>query len=242
MKINIISDLHLQNDDNLSDYPIYLDSFEKSDILVIAGDIGTSKNYKTIIDKFKVQEGKIFNDLIWIKGNHDYWGIGNKSILPSTNDNQIYIIDDVAFICSPMWTPIFNTDLIEAGMNDYNFIHDFSPRDSSILFYKNAEWILSQIEFLRKQSKKIVVVTHTTPIQEMIDRKFYGNSLNEAFCVMDPVYNNKFKDANVSLWICGHSHTFCDITIGETRFVRNPLGYVSFNEQTNFKKNFIVDI
>ena len=61
-------------------------------------------------------------------------------------------------------------------------------------------------------------------IQEMAYTDELGfRRVNDAYCVMD----GSCDDIKPLVWIHGHSHSRCDITIDGVRYIRNPIGYRS---------------
>lgn len=258
MTINLISDIHCRNNKFTPNF-----DFEKltpADVLVIAGDIGTFVNRNKIIQKISdnyIGKDKQFKYLVYCWGNHDYyvtdhhWMKGHEYSYsgPLTSDNYVVIIDNIAFICSCMWSPIFNQFAISNYMNDYVYIREFTTKKCNELFEQNARWILNMINMYKGMGHKIVVVTHHLPSYQLIDFRYRSGSqsiLNEAFAVIDAEWQQKFFDAKPDMWLHGHSHQFMDTTINDIRFVRNPFGYdwPSVHEYlvTDFKYNHILEI
>lgn len=258
MTINLISDIHCRNTNFTHNF-----DFEKlapADVLVVAGDIGTFLNRDKIIKKINdnyIGQDKKFKSLVYCYGNHDYyvtdhfWMMkhGNMYRGPLVTDNHVNIFDDTVFICSCMWSPIFDQERIGSVMNDYYYIDGFTPTKCNELFEHNAQWILDINDLYKKQGMKTVVVTHHLPTYQVVD-EFYKSGrysyLNEAFAVMDNKWEQRFFDANIDLWLHGHSHQFMDRVIGNTRYVRNPFGYdwPTIHEylKTNFKYDYIIRI
>lgn len=258
MTINLVSDIHCRNTNFTPNF-----EFEKlapADVLVIAGDIGTFVNRDKIIKKINdnyIGEDKKFKSLVYCYGNHDYYVTdhfwmkkhGNMYCGPLVTDNHVDIKDDVVFICSCMWSPIFDQIRVSSGMNDYVYIRGFSVAKCNELFEHNAQWILDMNKLYKDQGMKTVVVTHHLPTYQLVDDQYKGGPysyLNEAFAVMDVEWQQKFFDAGIDLWLHGHSHQFMDRTINNTRFVRNPFGYdwPTIHEylHTNFKYDCVIEI
>ena len=127
MKIQIVSDLHLEfpeNRDWLDQNPI----LPEGDVLLIAGD--------TIPDKYK-KKARVFYEKVSIEfpfiistmGNHEFYhGIidyaypSYKSFLSPNHirlNNQSHMIEDVKFIVSILWShvPVDHQDLIATKMS-----------------------------------------------------------------------------------------------------------------------------
>ena len=254
MTINILSDIHCRN----KSLPPHLnfDDLVKTDVLVIAGDLGTFPNRQKIIDRIdKKYKNVKYDELITIWGNHDYyitdrWWLNNhrKEIVgPQKTDNYIKVINGVAFICSPMWTRIYRQMFVTRSMNDYNYIPGFDTKKENELFDWNSNWIINRICQCKANGLKTVVVTHHCPHPDCIDPQYMYSELNEAFYVLEQPIIDKFVAAEPDLWIYGHSHSHDDRVIGKTRFIRNPYGYEwgpGMDEYlyTGFKLNTIVEI
>jgi len=64
---------------------------------------------------------------------------------------------------------------------------------------------------------------------------------------MNPAYASNLNELilshpKIKYWICGHLHDFNVTKIGKTTIIRNPLGYVFENQQTDFKRDFVVEV
>ena len=79
------------------------------------------------------------------------------------------------------------------------------------------------------------------PLLELISAKFKFSKENEAFASKLSELLYQYSD-RIPLWIHGHSHDFIDKDFISTRFIRNPLGYLRYDEEKNFKNNFTVDV
>lgn len=258
MTINLISDIHCRNKSLPPN--LHFEQLAPADVLVIAGDLGTYPARNKILDNIKKNytgENYQFKHLVYCWGNHDYyvtdrWWLKKHFDIyqgPNTSDNHVDVIDDVAFICSTMWSFIYDHSKITAGMNDYVYIPTLTSYQSTELFEKNAKWILDMIELYKGMNKKTVVVTHHLPHPQTISEEYRrgpNSELNEAFCVLKQSWYDAFEKAGADLWLHGHSHQFDDQVIGTTRCVRNPFGYdwagIQEWQYTGFKYNCILEI
>lgn len=254
MTINVLSDIHCRN----KSLPpsLNFDDLEKTDVLVIAGDIGTYPNRQKIIDKINDKWlGVKFDHLIYVWGNHDYYVTDRhwlkhhekQYVGPQKTDNRIVEIGDVAFVCSPMWTKIYRQMYVSCRMNDYNYIPGFTTAIENDLFDWNKKWIVNRVKQLKEFGKKVVVVTHHGPDPECIDPVYKYDDLNEAFYCLEGPTIKEFNECGADVWIYGHSHSHDDRIICGTRYIRNPYGYEwgpGNNEYlyTGFKLNTIIEI
>lgn len=265
MKINIISDLHgyFAKSKNGVYYKTGFDpaKLEPADVLVVAGDLGYRyTDFADIYENLTKHSDK-YKKMIVVHGNHDFYDSPVNYVEDEKHNFVEYFPDEnVWFICTPLWTPITYSKLaIKANLNDYYYIPDFTVELSTKLYYQNIKWIESMIDEINAKpnpegspEKRIVIVTHHMPHEYLIEPRYIGNRLNEAFCVMKEGFDGTMeaimKKPNVKVWAYGHCHTEepeqtkipgCDIL-----FCRNPIGYCfenSYNE-CNFSYNFTVEV
>jgi len=114
MKIQLASDLHLEFPENrewIKNNPL----IPKGDVLLLAGDIISDK-YKKKARGFYEKIAKDFPFIISTMGNHEFYKGEVKYAYPfyksniSENhirlNNQSYIIDDIKFIVSTLWSHV----------------------------------------------------------------------------------------------------------------------------------------
>lgn len=257
MKLAICSDLHLEIG------KISLSNTENADVLILAGDIiveqqyDFNKNYRES-EKYYTFFNEIserFPNVIYIFGNHEYYygnlqhSVNNlKDVLKSFSNihilnNENLIIDDVKFIGSTLWTSLNNSSpvtnfYVQSSMNDYRHIRNGEYKllasDTVEENRKSFNYICENINH-----EKVVVITHHAPSYQLVNDRHGSNSeLKHAY------YNNYdqfiIDNPQIKAWIFGHTHDKHDITIGETRVLSNPRGYVGYdNISVNFKLEYI---
>jgi predicted phosphohydrolase len=255
MNILIFSDLHvdcrpLQFNNLLS---------HKESIAIVAGDI-SSFNSPTFLPTIK-ELSYLVKYLLFTPGNHEYYGcdiitsklkaIENLKQYPNVIflDNTTFILDNVKFIGTTLWTDMNKNDWFakhsaKNNMNDFHIIRNngnvFTPDDSIELFNNNVSFIKDELE-LSKQDDNIytnVVVTHHAPSYKSILPKYLHDSCNPAFAsdLSELILNN-----NIKYWIHGHMHSFINYTIGDTNIICNPRGYNN-KENPLFSTTYNVDI
>ena len=84
-----------------------------------------------------------------------------------------------------------------------------------------------------------VVISHHAPSPRSIADKYRGNALNPAF-VSD--LEALILEYDIALWIHGHTHTAFDYSIGETRVICNPRGYLPYETDTGYKPDMVLEI
>lgn len=271
MKIRLLSDLHLEfehkvhKDQHLSIPILPTDS---DTVLVLAGDIGNAKKKGTYVPLVTDASAR-FKKVIFVLGNHEFYGTSfvraydkiseNLSHLSNVHvmNNETITIDDVVFICSTMWASVDNNDplmILNARneMNDYKCIRNgpkqapymrkLDPQDTVVAFIEAKKFIFD--ELLKYKDTKIttVVVTHHACSHQSIGPIFQGDKMNPMYAT-ELGYDMLDVDGP-TIWLHGHLHNSMDYTIGDTRIVINPRGYVHVPTMmnANFDLNLILDI
>jgi len=245
MKLQIMSDLHLEmHADRGAEFIRDLDS-SGVDVLVLAGDITMARDYEDLENVFKPLARK-YRHILYVPGNHEYYRSSPKDVtqnlaklareIPEVEipENDVVLVAGQRFVGGTMW---FRPDpmgvLNKRFMNDFSLIKDFEP------------WVYDQnIAFEKALATKVepsdVVLTHHLPAPESIAPKFARSALN-AFFLCD--MTSYLRDLQPKLWIHGHTHNGCDYMIDRTRVVSNPLGYPKeFGSLEAFKPAFHVEI
>lgn len=160
-------------------------------------------------------------------------------------EKQSIEFDDVTFVCGTMWTDFNDGDpstlmSIAYCMNDFRIVKNslakepINTMEGEVLvagkFTPEYAWgeHIKFIDFLNKaieNKSKVVVVTHHGPSKKSIHPKYaddyemnggYVSSLED---IIEP-------NPQIKYWIHGHVHSKFDYTIGETRVLTNPRGYI----------------
>ncbi len=240
MNIQILSDLHLEfHSDNGDSFISSMDSTDV-DVLVIAGDLGTS----TVLPEALRQLTDKFPHVVYVAGNHDYWG-STFDILHDTlgklNDgisnlhwlnHDVVTIDNQRFVGSCLW---FRQSTIDAGQHmvnftDFHYIGGFVDR-----VYKENK---KAIDFFTHNLKEgDIAITHHLPSFACVAPNWVGSPLNRFFvCDMEEI----IKKTKPVLWVHGHTHENCDLVLGQTRLVCNPFGYLACEENQRYAEKLII--
>lgn len=257
MKIYYISDIHLEQYE-LEGYPLptisspnFLQKIRdyaphSTCILVLAGDIGypASSHFLDFIRDCV----KYFHHIIYVSGNHEYYGFKNnycmdeiENILISYDEqieqfhylqNEYLILEDIIFYGMTLWTHIpFNfIEEIENRMKDYRYINwtkseKFKSNHTNELHSIAIEEFTQFCELRKKSpnlsSKTLIVVSHHCPTMNL-----HTGNRNDIFSY--GYYSNSLSDDNINqstYWIYGHTHVPADFQINNTRLLSNPHGY-----------------
>ena len=238
MQINFISDLHLEFG------PMEIEP-EAGDVLVLAGDI----DIKGRVDWINDIAGR-FNHVIYVLGNHEFYNGAMDSIYRKTREglvdnvhlleNESVTIAGVTFHGATLWSDFLNGNPMsylqcDQAINDYRLIR---AGDGNYRFKPQIAHSLHNISkvFLQENVKEgDVVVTHMAPSLLSIHEK-YKNDMNINGSYASDL-SELILDTKPELWFHGHVHTSFDYTIGNTRILCNPRGYVGEELNSEFEPN-----
>ena len=239
VKIQIISDLHLEFMDKLPDF---LHNFRMTDYLFLAGDIGYP-NYPNF------KEGLFYQFISWccdnyikvfyVMGNHESYNCDMIHIRESLSNiskeklNFIFLekgivsnIESYKVIGCTLWSHPDKEAFIY--MNDRNFIKindkKIKREDIINLHQQDKKWINNNVD------KNTIVLTHHLPSFNLIHNDLQNNDFQKRNTGYASDSDNLLKKSKV--WIFGHTHRYSDIILYETRCICNPHGY--FNQDDKF--------
>ena len=268
MKIQVVSDLHLEFSD------INIQNQNNADVLILGGDIMVAskvhkpeseygKRYRDFLKRVSFQ----FPHVVYVMGNHEfydsgYWikGIEEMRLACGVHDNVYLLerdykqIDDVLFVGGTLWTDMNKFDpltlhTVRDSMNDYRAIRNdakgytnLKPADTCERHRETRDYI--KLIASENKDKKIVVVGHHAPSYQSVHEMYRHDTL------MNGAYYSSLEDImldnpHIKLWTHGHMHNTFDYMVGETRVVCNPRGYhqpSGWSEDTGWDQNFIVEI
>lgn len=243
MNIFLLSDLHLEviKEINISEL-ISKFGFSKTEnsIFVLAGDIGDPRS--EVYTQFVLEMSKLYDQVLIILGNHDYYRYSLQETLEYIKDlkiaenvhflNQSYFFyRGIKFIGCTLWT---NSDekLINR-MHDYTNITDFTSEMCNNLHKQHVKWLENELNV--HYDGQIVVITHHLPSKTLIDSQYIGDERN-IFYADDLEYLMEKAD----IWLCGHTHIGLQKTIGKCKCYVNPVGYM--DEETIYNKNLKIPV
>ena len=263
MHLRIMSDVHLEFAPftNMAKLPT-----DKDGVLILAGDICPYHSLRHTLVSFLRMVSAQFGKVIYILGNHEYYGHGSlldghkkirelirKEKLKNVFllQNQTKIIEQVAFIGATLWTDfdkgnslsMFNA---QRGIADYGeiFYHKpngyfrrIVPGDTYALHLRSRRYVFEAVKKQKALGRKTVLVLHHGVSSLSVHERYRGQSLNSAF-VSD--LSSEILDVGSDLIIHGHVHDSFDYVLGSTRVVVNPRGYPRENKGWN--ESLVVEI
>jgi len=245
VKIQVVSDIHQET---LRHKPRLLTSNLDCDLLILAGDIcSTPREMVYLPPELPV---------IHVMGNHEYSGKDFKTGVKFFKENwasyglnnvhtleqEIYIKDNIRFLCCTMWTNFWTEDNKEhqgincrQGMNDFYLIENMSISAWLQYHEQSVQWLKDS--FKVPFEGKTVVVTHHAPSFKSNGAQHITSEIRAGFCT-DLEY--LITEEQPCLWIHGHTHVCSDYLIGKTRVVSNCLGYPG--EPVGFNPNLTIEL
>lgn len=256
MKIQLVSDLHLEFDKlQIAGFgPGLRIQNAGADVLVLAGDICTVRDFESFKDFF-IDCAYGFKHVIYIMGNHEHYkakdfatnsniiresflrlDLGNIHFL----DNDCVYLDGVKFIGATLWTnnnngcPITENAIFH-GMTDYSLIKykddkgnyfKFMPRCARMEHARSVQFIANETDpkFFHADDTNVPMVVVTHHAPSF--RSIHPKYDGDYH--MNAAFASNLEDMmfdNIKLWCHGHTHTPFDYMVRNTRVVCNPYGY-----------------
>jgi predicted phosphodiesterase len=234
VRVHVLSDLHLEQDQSVPDDV-------GADVIVLAGDIATGTRG---VEWAREWSGG--RPVLYVAGNHEFYG----HVLPGLIDelrraaagssvrvleNDEVLIDGVRFLGCTLWSD-FDFDgperraesmrVCERVVNDYEYI-TFGPtgrvlaaRDTRMAHVSSRQWLASRLA--RREDVPTVVVTHHQPLIRTRPPSPELRAIAGAFA---SDLTELMGADRVDVWIYGHTHRVADLEVRGTRIISNPRGY-----------------
>lgn len=262
MKINLVSDLHLDIDDSL-------DGLDGGDVLLIAGDTCESHHIERFQDFFEDVSEK-FGKVYVIAGNHEPYGsvmymsdlkldsffkqFKNVTFQTETSITKrqmlpLITIGDKMLFMATFWTDFNHGEPLamlaaQRWMNDYRHIKtgiDYSIqllRPEYTFHFHNKALTDLKLALAAYPDTKFIVMTHHAPSFQSVHPKYHNDILNAAYA--SDLDDFILEHPQIEVWCHGHTHTSFAYRIGDCRILCNPRGYGS--ENAEFNKNFSFEV
>lgn len=262
MKFRLLSDLHLEFEENILDFdPVPLQE-DAETVLILAGDIAVGTDALPFLDAM----AKRFYHVIYILGNHEYYHNEVNKLrkqwreaeLPENVtflDNDVTIIDGVRIVGGTLWTDFGGEDWFamqraKDGMNDFYCVKIKEGHEET--GYRKRRWLPQDAVRAHKETLftitetvrephdgPTIVVTHHLPHPLCVNDKFKNNPLNPAYMTNLDMY---IEEYDIDVWCHGHTHDNVDIEVHGTRILCNPRGYVGHELNTGFDETLTFDL
>lgn len=164
-------------------------------------------------------------------------------------ENDCIEIDGICFHGATLWTDFsilgdarFYGIICQEKMNDHRKIRidpSYSKIKSKDLYQihsRSRSWLEKSLEM--RCLKKNIVVTHHAPSIKSVPTQFFNNPVVSAYASN---LENLIEKYQPDLWIHGHIHTPVDYTVGKTRIVCNPHGYLD-EPNNGHQKQLIIEV
>lgn len=271
MRIQLLSDLHLENKPGFVPTPL-----PGADVLVLAGDIGSYQRRSRLVDADfglgRFARGLwpgAWEHILYLPGNHEFdaleFGptrVRLRQVCERLGitwlDEEVLEISGVRFIGTTLWTDFESLartapDRDEALARAFRAGNAYLQRNTTL---QDGEPVLA--EGLREEGLRCrawlrsaldrpfagttVVVTHFAPSLKSADPRYGLSPGTAGFC-------NDLDDwfVDVDLWLHGHLHCPSDYIVESEggrrcRVVANPLGYVGNLEAQGFRPGLLIDV
>ena len=255
MKIQLISDLHLEMLQRNWPGERLIAPMPGADVLVLAGDIADGAHACKLFAHWP-SEKKV--PIIYVAGNHEHYGHVMDPMLQKLREgaalNGIHFlendgveIDGVRFLGATMWTDYGLRkdrsqrelmDVCARRLNDHRLIRKgrslFEPEDALARHEQSRQWL--QAELAKPFSGQTVVVSHHGPHPLSVHPRYGDDDLSAGF-----VSDLTDLMPGVDLWLHGHVHDSFDYEVGKCRVVANPAGYVRNRSYARDRSEFVFE-
>jgi Icc-related predicted phosphoesterase len=226
-----------------------------ADTLVIAGDMLPIKGHdEGRFDKFIGYLNDNWKTVIWVPGNHDYYGMvyGEREfdemadVIHDTNihiaNNHTIVIKDVNFVCTTLWThiPPQYEPAIKQYLHDFRVIGKFNPLHYNKLNADAVKYLRKAVDWIDGLNEKIVVVTHHLPTWGVVSYPYRNDDCTYGFANTE--LDDLLTDHDIAAWIHGHSHDAREDDICGTLVARNPVGYPQQRGDTGYDPVKVINV
>lgn len=243
LKIQCLSDLHLEIWDKFPE-----EIPKCADTIILAGDIGNIRLSK--VKQFFKDIANLFNDVVFVFGNHDYYQFPFKEIYTMSQYEDemkefvsyypnIHLLQKslwkhssgINFCGCTLWD-YTNPQIKDIKINfwtDYNQIYINSKNSGDVKELLNPDTeneLYTQhcifLEKVVKQQEHLVIVTHHVPIFKQNIFDFITDEITD---FEKNGFLQQLMKENVKLWVCGHNHFSCFTKLQTVPLLLNPIGF-----------------
>lgn len=262
MRLQVLSDLHLELGQQYSDFQIPV----QAGSLILAGDIGRLQDYQPFL-KFLQVQCQNFQHVFLVLGNHEFYGITREEGLqlaakltqePVLQGRLVWREhnrfdfpgENVTLLGCTLHSHISQNsrDIVQSKVKDFSRILEWTVDKHNKCHKDDLNWLQGEINSIRNQEhtdqegkrnprKKIVVVTHHAPMRKGSSApENENNAWSDGFAT-ELLTPGTEKRANplldVDWFVFGHTHFTTSCTRGSVRLISNQRGYVLPGQQRN---------
>lgn len=271
MKIQLLSDLHLEGHPNYVPRPA-----PQADLLVLAGDIGSYQRGSRLEDsdfglaRFSPREGWPV-PVLYVPGNHEYDALDfdeTHARLRETCERlgitwlerEERVFGDVRFVGTTLWAD-FDALALQPGQPEPTLQDQLKLRHKA---FRAANFYLQKAAALRHGRPMLAEEWREQALEcqawlrAALARPFAGTTVvvthfAPSLRSADPRYGltpatagfcNSLDDLLplAQYWLHGHLHCQQDYRVAGCRVLANTLGYATKGEQEGFREQFVLDL
>jgi predicted phosphodiesterase len=265
MQIQLVSDTHVEFWEQKEKFGFIKPA---APILALLGDIGCCAEVNDFerYKKFITELLPLYEHILIVAGNHEYYYSGNKATSANTiaaTDQRIYNFCKTSkklhYLCNSaakitigaktyyfagttLWSAIPEElkDKVQERMSDYANIYVNDGKIRKLLPDDVNLMFARNVRFLKAQIAKAKKARHSLII--LTHHKPYI-SLTKRPLWLNSAYESNLKElfgAPIVLWAYGHTHIHDKCTISGTKVYSNPRGYPY--EKTNFNNCEVISL
>lgn len=258
--IRYVSDIHLDHDKGTLWTPPAMEG-DLDTTLIIAGDLWVDCKHimQTINgESWMSSVAPRFKYIVYVLGNHDLWKTRLDTAAQKCKEaaieqdlHNVFLLDCESinldgniFVGGTLFTDYGNRNplsMLQAKgfMNDYRLTRfgeeyrKMSPEDCLHIFDKTKKLVFNT---KKPDTGKLIVVTHMAPSHLSVHEKYR----NKQDAMANTWYYSELGDditgSDIDYYFHGHVHSSFDYTIGNTRVLCNPRGYVNYENGTGWNE------
>ena len=266
--IQVVSDLHIEFYEHILKVPDKIQP--QAPILALLGDIGLACT--DLLQDFLFLQADRFEKVLFLPGNHEYYNSRDTTYsmeeqmdwmkeVCSRRENLYFmdrdslLLNGVLVLGTTLWSDIPDEMLrkAEQSMNDYEVSYNHksklgeAPRrlradETRREHETSVAWIRSKLADAKKDGRKVVVLTHHTPLMSGTSHPMYeGGDLT---CCFSTSLKSLiiFSAPTLVAWACGHTHYNFDFMVGNVRVCSNQRGYKGQPNRDFDKSGLIIEV
>ena len=156
-------------------------------------------------------------------------------------ENNYVVINDIVIVGCTLYTDFtlfhnqpLHAEIARTSMNDFRYVKTIDNNGKLRTVNPNdyINWFNNSINYIKDicekfKNSKIVVVTHFVPSIKGIENMYKHDLVTPAYATsLDQFILDR---PNIKLWVNGHTHHQCEYSIGDTKVICNPFGYMNEN-------------